>query len=389
MKIVDLAEFYSERGGGVRAYLSQLLREGTRRGHEVVVIAPGPYDEETELHGGRVIRLAGPPMPYDPSYHVLWRLREVRALIQRERPDVLQASSPYVAAPVATTVRDVPVRSLVLHSDFIEVYARPVLSRAVGPRATATLLTPPWKLFRALTARFDHTVVSGEWLAEKLRRRGCHRVACVPFGIAHANFGAHLRDESLRGSLLARHTTRDDAALVAVVGRLAIEKRVGFVLRALAEVARVRPVVALVLGDGPERPRLEALARELSLPVHFMGFVNDRVRYASLLASSDALVHGCESETFGFSVAEALASGVPVVIPDLGGAAEFADPACSESFSADGLPMDAAVATRRLLERPREVLSGAAVAAAHRIRGAGAHFDALFALYEESLRSRT
>jgi len=56
VKIVDLAEFYSERGGGVRAYLSQLLREGTRRGHEVVVIAPGPYDEETELHGGRVIR---------------------------------------------------------------------------------------------------------------------------------------------------------------------------------------------------------------------------------------------------------------------------------------------------------------------------------------------
>ena len=42
MKVVDVAEFYADKGGGVRTYIHQKLEAGARLGHEVVVIAPGP-----------------------------------------------------------------------------------------------------------------------------------------------------------------------------------------------------------------------------------------------------------------------------------------------------------------------------------------------------------
>jgi alpha-1,6-mannosyltransferase len=385
MKIVDVTEFWSERGGGVRAYLTQLLREGKARGHEVAVIAPGARDEVQALEGGRVVRLRGPAMPYDPTYHALWNPREIRAAIAREAPDVLQASSPYVAALVATSVRDVALHSLVIHSDFIDTYARPVLSRAFGERVTDVALAPPWAALRALTARCGVTVCAGEWLATKLRDHGCARVACVPFGIRHEDFSPGHRDEALRAELLDAMGVARGGALLAVVGRLAIEKRVGKVFQALASLRTEHPLGVLVLGDGPERTKLEGLARRLDLPVAFQGFVTERSRYAQLLASADALVHGCPCETFGFAVAEALASGVPTVVPDGGGASEFVEAACGERYAAEGTSVDIAVATQRLLRRPRNPLSEAAFRASRRVGRADAHFDALFALYRARL----
>lgn len=382
-----MTEFFSERGGGVRAYLTQLLREGTTRGHEVVVVAPGPRDEETTVHGGRLVRVKGPAMPYDPSYHALWDVPALRALIARERPDVLQASSPYLAAFIAATQPDVRVRVLVLHSDQIGSYARPVLSRWIGAKRADFAVRPLWAGLRTLSSRFDRTVVSACWLSERLASAGVPRVVKAPFGIDRSRFSPGLRDEALRSALLGPYAGDPRARLVAVVGRLALEKRVSAVFDALAEVARSRPVSAVVLGDGPERSRLEARARRLGLCATFTGFVTDRERYARTLASADALVHGCAVETFGFSVAEALASGTPAAVPAAGGAGELVDPASGVTYDPDATPVEAAVAINRLLDLPPGALAAGAVARAAMIPSAGRHFDELFMIYDEAMRS--
>jgi alpha-1,6-mannosyltransferase len=50
--------------------------------------------------------------------------------------------------------------------------------------------------------------------------------------------------------------------------------------------------------------------------------ISDRARLATLMASADVLVHGCDAETYGLVVAEARASGLPLIVPDGGGALE-------------------------------------------------------------------
>jgi alpha-1,6-mannosyltransferase len=120
------------------------------------------------------------------------------------------------------------------------------------------------------------------------------------------------------------------------------------------------------------------------------GFERDRGRLAAAVASADALVHGCPHETFGLGVAEALATGLPVVVPDAGGAAEVADAACSEVYATGDARACARAVTSILarVARGRAELSAAAVAAAARVPTIEAQFAHAYEVYSELLSSR-
>ena len=98
-------------------------------------------------------------------------------------------------------------------------------------------------------------------------------------------------------------------------------KRVGDAVRALAIISQTRPAALVLVGDGPERAAVEALARELGVAdrVRFLGLLP---RFAELLARSDLFVLPSETESFGLAALEALASGVPVVASAVGGIPE-------------------------------------------------------------------
>jgi alpha-1,6-mannosyltransferase len=145
-------------------------------------------------------------------------------------------------------------------------------------------------------------------------------------------------------------------------------------------VARRRPVALICLGDGPERPKLEQMARALP-QVTFRSFTKDRAEYAAILASVDALVHGSLCETFGFVVAETLTSGTPVVVPNAGGAAALAHASYAEIYDPDASIEQIADAIDALLRRDRAALSEAAQHAAAEIPTNDQHYDDLFSLY--------
>ena len=66
MKVLDVNEFFADRGGGVRTYVHQKLAAGRARGVEVVVVAPGSEDRVEARLGGKVIWVKSPPLPLDP-----------------------------------------------------------------------------------------------------------------------------------------------------------------------------------------------------------------------------------------------------------------------------------------------------------------------------------
>jgi glycosyltransferase involved in cell wall biosynthesis len=107
----------------------------------------------------------------------------------------------------------------------------------------------------------------------------------------------------------------DDVAVV-TVGRLAPEKGIDVLLRA----ARQAGLAAVVVGDGPERTRLEQLAAELELAVHFTG---DRPWEAVVEAyvAADVFALLSRREPWGVVVNEAAACGLPLVLSDHVGAA--------------------------------------------------------------------
>jgi len=107
-----------------------------------------------------------------------------------------------------------------------------------------------------------------------------------------------------------------------VISRLDPEKRVSLLLDALEQSPDLLHCVVRVFGSGWEMHSLRERAAKKALPVIFEGFCPD-IRAA--LVGSDILVHLCPEEPFGLAIIEATAAGVPVLVPDSGGAGLLVD----------------------------------------------------------------
>ncbi|MBP9112670.1 MAG: glycosyltransferase [Polyangiaceae bacterium] len=376
MKIIDITEFFSTRGGGVRSHLEvkgELLR---RKGLTQTTLAPGP----SEIIGNIRI-LPGPSLPYDPTYHLLWRIHDIWSILRKEEPDIVEVHSPYVAAlSVGWAPRDTFSRHtrkvFFWHSDFIDTYLPRKEGTSLGYRLGRDL---GWNYIRKVLSWFDAVIVTSPSQERKLRAEGIERVRLVPFGVEKSIF----LPKASAGCDRSPQDPKEGHVLVAM-GRMAIEKEWDVIFQAVELLRGSGNRIRLrVLGDGPERGRLEK--RYTSSETEFLGFLRDRNEVAHALQSSDLFVHACRYETFGLSVAEAQASGLPVVVPSEGGAFDQLNAASGASFT-PGDPQAMAVAIVETLADEAKVER--AQTYAHEVRSHEAHFDDTIALYRELLEQR-
>lgn len=387
MKIVDISEFYSPTGGGVRAYVDQKFKAAAKAGHDLCVIAPGTENTIERRDGGKLIWVKTPQLPFDKNYRMFWSASEVLKIVDAERPDVLEGSSPWRGGYIAGLWRGDAVKMLFMHADPVAVYPQTLLTGKLKPATIDALFGWYWTYLRRLAARFDGCVVAGTWLARRFEQYGLKNLHVAPFGVERDWFKPGLRDEALRTEMLAQCGLGPEAALVLNVGRHHPEKRVGMLIRAVSKAQATRPMGLYVVGDGFIRGSIEAHA-DKARHIYLAGWLKDRETLARTIASADVLLHGSSAETYGFAVAEALCCGTPVVVPDSGGAADLADPTCAEIYPA-GNAEAAARALITLLQRDRIALSAAAAEiSATRIGGIESHFETLFALYEKAVAER-
>jgi len=117
----------------------------------------------------------------------------------------------------------------------------------------------------------------------------------------------------------------DGARVLLAVGRLADQKGIDTAVRALAPVRTAHPdAVLVVLGEGPERVRLERLASDLGVSdgVYLPGRVGD---VAAFYRRAELLVHPARWEGFGLALLEAMLAAKPVVACRAGSAPELID----------------------------------------------------------------
>lgn len=381
MKIADITEFYSEHGGGVRTYVTQKLEASARFGHETVIVAPGPADREEVRPGGKIVWVRAPVLPVDRRYHIFTHARAVWDVLDREQPDVVEGSSPWRGGWIAAGWRGKATKILVMHADPVAVYPHTLLGRVMNEAQIDRLFGWFWSYLRRLNMGFHATVVAGDWLARRFAGFGLQGLAVVPFGVDRAVFTPAARDPAVRAEML-KACGLDSGKVLLAVGRHHPEKRLGVLIDAAAQAGRMLPTGLFIIGDGPTRALVERHAARHA-HIHIAGQVNDRRKVAAYMASADGFLHGSASETYGLAVAEALCCGTPIVVPTTGGAGDFADGACGESYRAGDVAAAAGAAVR-LLTRDRDTLSRAALdLAQQRIGHAETHFERLFGLYED------
>src|SRR3982751_153821 len=124
MRIVDVNEFYSPTGGGVRTYIDRKMGIMADLGHELIVIAPGREDVvEDRPGGGRIYWVKAPRLPVDRSYGLFWAAEPVTRLLDQLDPDVVETSSPWRIAWIVARWKGRALKIYFAHNDNMAAYA--------------------------------------------------------------------------------------------------------------------------------------------------------------------------------------------------------------------------------------------------------------------------
>ncbi|MGE5758832.1 MAG: glycosyltransferase [Gemmatimonadota bacterium] len=302
MKVLDLTEFYSPRGGGVRRYLAEKAAwVAGRPDLDHVVVVPGERDAVTLWDRTRVHLVRGPRVPASPGYHFLIAGRRVARIVRWERPDVIEVGSPYLAPWLARrAARGTPARL----AAFVHENPRLYVTRLAWP--LCTVLDPLLSRYlETAYRRFDLIVAAS---ADNLPQAGGAPTAVAPLGVDAQLFHPMRHDPTWRSEVGASPGER----VALYVGRLSAEKGLETVLEAWPEIRRSSGARLVLIGEGHLRSRLERLARERPQTITVLPYEADPVRLARAYASADLFLAPCPYETFGLAALEAMASGLPV-----------------------------------------------------------------------------
>jgi phosphatidylinositol alpha 1,6-mannosyltransferase len=309
VRLALFTDTYLPQVNGVSRTLARLVEYAWARGHDVALVSPRVTDGPAEGVGLHVqlpglalfvypeLRVARPPL--GPEW----------ARIERFTPDLVHCAT---EGPVGWAGRNWALRNGVplvtsFHTNI------PAYLHGYG---LGHLHGFAWWLLRRFHAPARRTFCPSR-----------HTIALV-----HANgFGAPLRlwsrgvDSEAFSPAHRREATRAQLApgaerILLYVGRLAPEKRLGFLEEAWRRIRDQAPEAVLVLvGDGPARSELEA---KVHPGLRLTGYLTGEA-LARAYASADVFVFPSDTETFGNVVAEAMASGLPVVAVHAGGVTDL------------------------------------------------------------------
>jgi len=306
MRVAVVSESFLPTVNGVTTSVCRVLEHLRDRGHEVLVIAPDA-GAPAEFAGFRV---HGVPAIAYRQFPVGIPNPQVLRLLTDFAPDVLHAASPlFLGAQAIAAATRIDTPSVAVFQTDVAGYAR-----RNGLAATAPYV---WRLVRWIHQGADLTLAPSSAAAADLAAAGVERVARWGRGVDLDRY--HPRNRAMDDAVaLRRRVAPGGETVVGYVGRIAPEKQ----LERMQALRGIRGARFLIAGDGPSQASARrALA---GMPVTWLGRVGGR-ELAAAYAAMDVFVHTGTEETFGQTVQEAHASGLPVVAPHAGGPIDLVD----------------------------------------------------------------
>lgn len=312
MLLCDLTQSYSPHGGGG---ISTYLREKqnyilNHTPHSLLQIVPGPETRIVENGRHIWVEVSAPPVRGSEHYRFILDTRPVHQALEHFRPHLIESQCPWILPWTAINYRRAhPTTALVAgyHTDFPNAHVHRVASGLFGPKAAAGLrkltINYAYRTYRC----FDRIYALGHSMRDTLLGYGLSEVDILDLGVDTTLFDPSRRDQSLR----AKFGLSAPGPLLVYAGRMDNEKRADKLLELMRELPESFGASLLMLGEGKllESLRHDAQNMRVALP----GFEADRTSLAVALASSDIYVSAMADETFGISIIEAQASGLPVV----------------------------------------------------------------------------
>jgi alpha-1,6-mannosyltransferase len=376
MHICDLTTLYIDGGeGGVNTYLTEKARYfADCRDVKHTIIVPGASNTQWSLFRSTLYTLKSPRFFYNPHHRILTRYAQIKHLLTTLKPDLIEVDCAHILGHwvvAALGQRRVPLVGF-YHTHLPSLYARPLTQR-FGPAVSQCVESWAWRYTAYCLRPLDTVLVASKAVYERLAARTDKQVEHVALGVnldlfspqtPHCQAGPGRRPKIL------------------YVGRLSQEKDLDVLFEAFTLLNRHGTYQLQVVGDGPLRPQTERFVQSTPHTL-YAGLIPYGARLAEVYASADVLALPSRNETFGLTVLEALASGLPVVAVNQGGPATLLQD-CVGALATPGDPVDFAAKLAQVLDdRPL----------AHHCRSVAQHFSwhttfsTLLGMYEHLLQS--
>lgn len=404
LKSLHLTNAFHPSSGGVRTVLRSLMVGADTLRRPIRLVVPG------ERHGvedigpfARIYYVKAPrAFAVDRRYRLImpWRyllpwVEGIRQILLAEQPDVVEVCDKHSLLYVAGLLRKgwvggVQRPTLVAHSaERFDDNVATFMSRRPLAMGFAS-----WFMRTIYTPMFDYHLANSEYTAAELRQAlPPHRqdVVRVISPSLSRRLGRPVRLDRRFLSLPGQGSPR--TRVVLYLGRLSREKNLDLLFEMFRHLITHRAsgeddYQLRIAGDGPERARLEQCSESLGPGrVVFLGNLQDAPAVDEALSNADVLVHPNPREPFGLAPLEAMAAGLPIVVPDGGGVLSYADR--STAWIAAPVPEVFAATVRAVFSNPALAASRAA---AGQLRARGFHDDVVvpryFALLDDLHRER-
>lgn len=384
IKTLHLTYLFNEHSGGVATFYRAMMRKAAETGRPMVMVVPGErWDVEQISPTVRLYRVeAGHSIIGDRRYRVLLPHHflfpgstRFKRILAEERPDVVEACDKYSlyylhgylrlgwagTGVVPTTIATTMER---MDDNFLTYFGN----------SPAARLFCRWYMqeiyFRI--PRF-HIAIS-RYVAEELERAPTaarlDKLRILPLGVDSVTFRPPVDARAARCALRSSFGIPEQSRVLLYAGRLSLEKNIPLLVDSFRRLRQngMRNLQLVMIGGGMLSAELQALARgEFRGHLHLLPHVDGRQRLAELVGGADAFVHPNHREPFGIGPLEAMACGVPVVLPGEGGVLEYAH--SGNSWLAEPHPLQFAGAIRAALtgqeDRDRRLRAARETAEAH------------------------
>ena len=319
MRVAIVTESFLPTLNGVTTSVCRVSEQLYAGGHDVRIVAPAPAPDRFGE-----IRVATCPSVSVRQFPTGLPTPGLRQALEDFAPEVVHVASPFVLGARALQWADrTQTPAVAIYQTDVPSYLAQHTPGRIGTRAS----NAAWRWIRRMHAHADLTLAPSSATIEELRHHGIPRVERWRRGVDHSLFSPRWRGDA-GARELRRALSPAGGVLIGYVGRLAPEKE----FHRLAEAATIPGTRLVIVGDGPARSEVGALLTEAvadmpGRPNRTPIFLGQRCGddLARAYAAFDVFVHTGTRETFGQTLQEAAAMGLPVVAPARGGPIDLVD----------------------------------------------------------------